>query len=75
MSCRKPSRCWYDESSIVECVALPAVLHQTLLQETNVDNCRRNLETNKTDMDMVKDCITTTEVRRFGGVWADISPI
>lgn len=31
-------------------------------QETNLDNCRRNLDTNKKDMDMIKDCITTTEV-------------
>ena len=34
-------------------------------QETNVDNCRRNLETNRKDMDMIKDCITTTEVRTW----------
>lgn len=36
-------------------------------QETNLDNCRRNLETNKKDMDMIKDCVTTTEVRVYYG--------
>ncbi len=33
-----------------------------LLQETNVGNCKANLETCKSDLEIIKDYRTTTEV-------------
>uniref|UniRef100_A0A061SBJ8 Prefoldin subunit 3 n=1 Tax=Tetraselmis sp. GSL018 TaxID=582737 RepID=A0A061SBJ8_9CHLO len=32
------------------------------LLETNLSNCKKNLDTNQSDLNYIKDCITTTEV-------------